>query len=100
MKRDHARASTCTAVPWERPLVHGGEPPSNWNRYSHAMPPARWVASGSDFAQQLAQVGVFVSAEVVAVGLAEGPEPLDLDALTGVVLPHEQAAGKADAHAA
>src|ERR1700722_6536765 len=47
LKRDHARASTCSAVPCDRPLVHGGLPPSNGNMYSHAIPPARLVASGS-----------------------------------------------------
>ena len=64
------------------------------------MPPARLVASGMISVEQLAQVGVFVAREVVAVGLAEGAEPLDLDALAGVVLPHELAAGEADALAA
>src|SRR5207302_328466 len=50
--------------------------------------------------EELAKVAVFVPGEVVAVRLAERPQPLDLQALPGVVLPHQLARGEADALAA
>src|SRR6202023_2770302 len=58
---------------------------------------AAFARQGDACAQELAQVGVFVAGEKVAVGLAERAEPLDLEALPGVVLPHELARGKAEA---
>jgi hypothetical protein len=39
------RAIACRPVPWASELTHGGLWPSNGNRYSHARPPARSVAS-------------------------------------------------------
>ncbi len=53
-----------------------------------------------DFAHQLAQVGVFMTGEEEAVALAERGQPLDLDALSGVVLPDQLARRKANPVAA
>src|SRR5207245_2194799 len=39
------------------------------------------AGEGYRFAQQLAQIAVFVTREEVSVGLSERPQPLDLDAL-------------------
>ena len=61
------------------------------------MPPARCARKRDRFFEQFAQRAVLVAGEVVAVGLAERPEPLDLDPLPGVVLPHEPAFGEAHA---
>ena len=50
---------------------------------------------GDRFFEHLAQLRVLVPLVVVAVGLAEGRQPLDLDPLPGVVLPHQPAARNA-----
>ena len=60
------------------------------------MPPGALRRERDHFGEQLAQVGVFVAGGI-AVALAEGGEPLDLDPLAGVVLPDELARGEADA---
>ena len=91
-RREYPRESACSAVPCESPLVHGGAPPSKWKKYSHAMPPARLRGERDRFFEHFAQRFVVVPVVVVAVGLAEGRQPLDLDALPWVVLPHQAAA--------
>ena len=58
-------------------------------------PPGAGGRERDHFREQLAQVRVFVRREV-AVALAEGPQPLDLQALAGVVLPHDLAVGERD----
>ena len=59
-----ARERACSAVPWESALVHGGAPPSKWNMYSQAIPPARCVASGTTSFSEFLQLGVLVPLQV------------------------------------
>ena len=83
-------------VPCESALTHGGRPPSKANSDSQATPPASGHGERDGLVEQAPQALVVLGVPV-PVGLAERPEPLHLQALAGIELPHQ--AARAEAHA-
>jgi hypothetical protein len=79
-------------VPWDRPLTHGGAPWSKRKSDSQAIPPAARGGQAQRLVEQGAQLVVVARLLEEPVGAAEGAQPLDLDPLPGVVLPHHLAA--------
>ena len=90
-------AKACSAVAWAIALAHGGLPIPKRNWYSQAIPRSAPRGERRELAQQHPEPVPVAGIAGQRVGLAEVGEHLELDALPGVVLPHELRALEADA---